>query len=51
MSRVSIDETAVTRGHKYVTVVTDVGKRKVLFVIPGKDATTVEAFAQDFGRT
>lgn len=48
VSRVSIDETAAARGHKYVTVVTDVDKRKVLFVTPGKDSATVEAFAQDF---
>jgi transposase len=48
VSRVSIDETAIARGHKYVTVVVDIDERKVLFVTPGKDAAVVDAFAEDF---
>ncbi|WP_081411845.1 ISL3 family transposase [Alicyclobacillus herbarius] len=48
VSRISIDETSVARGHQYVTVVADIDERKVLFVTPGKDAATVEAFAKDF---
>lgn len=48
VSRVSIDETAIARGHKYVTVVADIDERKVLFVTPGKDAAVVDTFVEDF---
>lgn len=43
---VAIDETSCRRGHDYLTLVADAEQRKVIFVTDGKDAKTVESFAQ-----
>ena len=43
---VAIDETSCQRGHDYLTLVADAVKRKVIFVTDGKDAKTVESFAE-----
>lgn len=45
--RVAIDETAAKRGHDYVSLFVDIDARRVLFVTEGRDAGTVEAFADD----
>jgi transposase len=45
ITRVGIDETASRRGRKYVSLFVDLPERKVVFVTPGKDASTVAAFA------
>ena len=42
----AIDETSCRRGHNYLTIAADMTARKVVFVTQGKDAKTVEAFAQ-----
>lgn len=42
-----VDETSRRRGHKYVTVFTDLQQSKVLFVTEGKDAATIGAFKED----
>jgi len=47
VTRVGMDETARKRGHKYVTLFVDMDRSKVLFATPGKDASTVAAFADD----
>ena len=47
VTRVAFDETASRRGHNYVTLFVDLMRRRVLFVAEGKDAATVEAFAND----
>jgi hypothetical protein len=47
ITRVGIDETASRRGQKYVSLFVDLPERKVVFVTPGKDASTVAAFAAD----
>lgn len=47
VTQVGIDETAVRRGHDYVSLFVDLKERRVLFATPGKDASTVSAFAQD----
>ena len=44
---VAIDETAARRGHNYVSLFVDIEERRVLFVTAGKDASTVERFADD----
>lgn len=44
---VGIDETSSKRGHNYISVFVDLQERRVLFATPGKDAATVQAFAQD----
>jgi transposase len=47
ITRIGIDETASRRGQKYVSLFVDLPERKVVFVTPGKDASTVAAFAAD----
>ena len=47
VTQVGVDETASRRGQKYVSVFVDLKQRKVLFATPGKDASTVAAFAGD----
>jgi transposase len=47
VKRVAIDETAARRGHDYVSLFVDIDQRRVLFVADGRDAKTVEAFADD----
>ncbi len=44
---VAVDETSAAKGHSYVTVFTDVEQSKVLFVAPGNDPHTLDAFRQD----
>lgn len=46
LTRIGIDETAVRRGHKYITVVTDMEQRRVVHVGEGKDAGAVLAFSE-----
>lgn len=43
---VGADEMNRRKGHNYLTVFADLLKRRVLFAIEGKDASTWEAFAQ-----
>jgi transposase len=47
VTSVAFDETASRRGHNYVSLFVDLVRRRVLFVAEGKDAGTVEAFAND----
>ena len=44
---VGMDETSARRGHDYVSIFMDLQARRVLFATEGKDAATVEAFAND----
>lgn len=43
-----MDETAIKRGHNYVTIFVDMEENNVLFVTEGKDHKTVEEFVVDF---
>jgi transposase len=47
VKNLGIDETSAKRGHKYITVITDMDDGSVLFVTPGKDSETVAKFAQE----
>ena len=47
VNQIGIDETASRRGQKYVSLFVDLEQRKVLFATPGKDSSTVAAFAED----
>ena len=47
VSKIGVDETAARRGHDYVSLFVDHDQRKVLFATPGKDGSTVAAFAED----
>jgi transposase len=44
-AKLAIDETAFKRGHKYVTLVIDAAKRRVIDVEDGRDKETVRLFA------
>jgi transposase len=43
---VAIDETSSKKGYEYLTIAADMAALKVIFVTPGKDAKTIEAFAE-----
>jgi len=45
VASLAIDETAFKRGHKYVTLVIDAAKRRVIDVEEGRDKTAVKHFA------
>lgn len=47
VKKVGMDETARKRGHKYVSIFTDLEKVKVLFATEGKDSSTVTTFSED----
>lgn len=44
---VTIDETAMRRGHQYVTVLADAKARRVIFATEGKDQVTLSDFASE----
>jgi transposase len=46
---VGADEMNRKKGHNYVTVFADLGEKRVLFGVEGKDARVWEAFAQELG--
>jgi transposase len=48
--QVGIDETAITRGHKYVTIFVDLVEKNVLYVTKGKDNNTVKDFAEELDK-
>jgi transposase len=43
--RIAADETSARRGHDYISLFVDMGRRKVVYVAEGKDAATVKEFA------
>jgi transposase len=45
---IGIDETSSKRGHNYISLFVDLARSQLLFATPGKDASTVERFRQDF---
>jgi transposase len=44
--RIAADETSARRGHDYISLFVDMGRRKVVYVAEGKDAATVKEFAE-----
>jgi transposase len=42
VTQIGFDETSRRKGHKYVTVAVDLEQRRVLHVVEGKDAKTIE---------
>ena len=46
VTEVGMDETAIARGQRYVTIVADLDQGRVIFATEGRDAETVQAFAQ-----
>jgi transposase len=47
VERVGLDDTSFRRGQSYVTLFADLDERRCVFATPGRDAATVERFAQD----
>jgi transposase len=46
VAMLAIDETSFKRGHKYVTLIIDAAKRRVLDVEEGRDVQTIKNFAE-----
>lgn len=46
VAKLAIDETSFKRGHKYVTLIIDAAKRRVIDVEEGRDSGTVTKFAE-----
>lgn len=44
---IGIDETSVKKGHEYITVVHDLEAKRLLFACPGREHSTLAAFAKD----
>lgn len=49
LRRIAIDEKAYRKGHRYLTVVTDVDTGRVVWAAKGRTQATVEAFFADLG--
>lgn len=47
VTKVGVDETSSRKGHKYVSVFVDMVKKEILFATKGKDAKTIETFAEE----
>ena len=45
---IGIDETSCAKGHSYITLVHDLGRTRLIYATPGKDASTVQRFTEDF---
>ena len=48
--RVGVDETASSRGHRYVTIFMDLDTRKVVYCTAGRDHQTLRRFAEELKR-
>jgi transposase len=49
LSRIGIDEIAYKRGHRYLTVVVDHDRRRLVWAAPGRDAATLRSFFDALG--
>lgn len=49
LTRIGIDEISYRRGHKYLVVVVDHTRRRLVWAQPGRDRATVEAFFDALG--
>jgi transposase len=47
VKRVEVDETSRKKGHKYITQFVDLEKKRTVFFIYGKDASTIEKFVEE----
>ncbi len=45
---IGIDETSCAKGHSYITLVHDLDRARLIYATPGKDASTVQRFTEDF---
>lgn len=49
VTAISVDETSYKRGHRYLTIVSDVARGRVIWVGQGKSAETLKKFLGEFG--
>ena len=47
VTALAIDETSKAKGHDYITLAADADERRVLAVVPGRDAQTVHTVAEE----
>ena len=45
-----IDEVSEKKGHRYITLITDIAKRRVIWVVRGRDRKALRAFFRWFGK-
>jgi len=50
LTQFGVDETAVLRGHTYISMIVDLVQRKTVFIADGKSSTVLESFAQELVR-
>ena len=50
LTQFGVDETAVLRGHNYVSLIVDLVQRKTVYVTEGKGANVLELFAKELVR-
>ena len=48
VTQIGVDETSRAKGHDYVSLFVDLGKRRTIFVAEGKGSETMAAFTGDF---
>jgi hypothetical protein len=44
---IGIDETSISRGHKYISLFVDLKKKKTTFITAGKDSGVIADFSAD----
>lgn len=50
ISRIGVDETSISKGHRYVTVFVNMDTKKVIYSTEGKDSTTIQRFMHQLAR-
>jgi len=48
VTQIGVDETSKAKGHDYVSLIVDLGKKRTIFVAEGRGSQTMAAFSQDF---
>ena len=48
VKQIGVDETSKAKGHDYVSLFVDLGKKRTIFVAEGKGSETMAAFTEDF---
>ncbi|GHU50314.1 hypothetical protein FACS189459_3960 [Bacilli bacterium] len=48
VTKIGIDDKSYQKGHKYVSVVVDLDKKKVICVVKGRDHNSLDEFVNDF---
>jgi len=51
LRRIGVDEKAVGKGHDYITIISDLDKRRVVFVADGRKRSSLNRFYRRIGKT